>query len=138
MLEETGSDPAHLAGRKCKQSEAEMRPDRLKWKAGLKAELREIIIISRIRPGRKQRGVRSPVHTEDSDIAVSSLVDAQVSFPGTASDPRRALERPLRGNTKDSNCLRTHQHRGYLLGAAFRGACGVIQALSWLLPARHK
>lgn len=115
-----------------------MRPDHLKSKAGLTAELRKIIIISRIMPGRKQRGVRSPVHAEDSDIAESSLVDAQVSFPGTASDPRRALERPLRGNTKDSNCLRTHQHRGFLLGVAFWGACEVIQALSWLLAARHK
>lgn len=62
LLEETGSDPAHLAGRKCKQSEAEMRPERLKWKAGLKAELREIIIISRIRPGRKQRSQEPGAH----------------------------------------------------------------------------
>lgn len=71
MLEEIKSDPAHLAGRQCKQSEAEKRSDHLKLKAGLTAELRKIIIISRIMPGRKQRGVRSPVHTEGSDIAES-------------------------------------------------------------------
>lgn len=44
LMEEMKSDGVHLAGSKYKQSEAEIRPNNLKLKAGLTPELRKTII----------------------------------------------------------------------------------------------